>query len=163
MNDVCILATGGTIDKVHDPIAEALAFSGESHIPEILEQCRTKDVAHQVIMFKDSRDINDADREIIFQAVKARPEKSIVVTHGTSTMSMTAQYLKDRVIGKTVVLTGAMRPFSFFESDAGYNLGGAIVAARALPHGIYIVMNGRVFEAGKVSKDEAKGVFVKTD
>ncbi|HRJ12922.1 MAG TPA: asparaginase domain-containing protein, partial [Alphaproteobacteria bacterium] len=115
------------------------------------------------IMFKDSRDINDADREIIFQAVKARPEKSIVVTHGTSTMSMTAQYLKDRVIGKTVVLTGAMRPFSFFESDAGYNLGGAIVAARALPHGIYIVMNGRVFEAGKVSKDEAKGVFVKTD
>lgn len=162
MIDLCIIATGGTIDKVHDPIAEALAFPGTSYIPQILEECRTKDVAHQILMFKDSREMTDTDRELILAAVKARQEKSIVITHGTSTMPVTARYLQEHIKDKTIVLTGAMRPFSFFQSDAGYNLGGAIVAARSLPQGIYIVMNGRVFDADKVKKDEKKGVFVKT-
>lgn len=161
MIDLCIIATGGTIDKVHDPISESLAFADTSYIPQILEECRTQDAAHQILMFKDSRDITDVDREIILSAIQARAEKSIVITHGTSTMSATAEYLRSRIQGKTIVLTGAMRPFSFFQSDAGYNLGGAIIAARSLPEGVYIVMNGRVFKAGEAAKDEQKGIFVK--
>lgn len=161
MTDLCILATGGTIDKVHDPIAETLTFGKISYIPQILEECRTADITHLVLMFKDSRDMTDADREVILSAIQARPEKSIVVTHGTSTMPLTAEYLKDHAKDKTIVLTGAMRPFSFFQSDAGYNLGGAIIAARALPPGVYIVMNGQIFNAGQVAKDEQKGIFVK--
>jgi L-asparaginase len=161
MGDICILATGGTIDKVHDPITERLIFAQHSQVPQILHECRIHNIYHEVLMLKDSLDITESDREKIFAAVMARPERSIVVTHGTSTMSMTAEFLKAQVTGKTVVLTGAMRPFSFFQSDAGFNLGGAIVAAKSLANGIYIVMNGNIFNAGNVIKDPSLGIFTK--
>ena len=159
MKNVCIIATGGTIDKIHDPIAEALVFSGGSHIPEILEEARIHNVNHVVVMLKDSLQMTEEDRALILKAVQARPEKAIVITHGTSTMTVTAAYLKGKVGDRTVVFTGAMRPFSFFKSDAGFNLGSAIGAAQAASPGIYIAMNGRIWPEGTVRKNEAKGMF----
>ncbi len=160
MSGVFILATGGTIDKEHDPIAEALVFSEHSRVPQMLKEFRSEHLAHEVLMLKDSMEMTEEDRAKICAAIQARPETCIVVTHGTSTMPETSEYLRDRIKDKTIVLTGAMRPFSLFQSDAGFNLGGAIVAAQALPHGVYIVMNGRIFDAGHVKKDAAAGVFL---
>lgn len=160
-NDVCILATGGTIDKDHDPVSEQLVFSAHSHIPEMLVQFRAIDIPHDIVMLKDSLEVSLQDRALLKDAILARAEKSVVVTHGTSTMTETAAYLVGKVPGKTVVLTGAMRPFNLFRSDAGFNLGSAISAARLLDPGVYITMNGQIFNPGDVRKDVEKGIFVR--
>ncbi len=162
--DILILITGGTLDKVHDTATEALIFdpSGESHITELLRIGRGHLPRQQVIMMKDSLAMTEDDRAQILDVVKAAPENHIVITHGTGTMAQTARYLEaalDEACKKTIVLTGAMRPFSLGKSDAGFNLGGAIIAAQTLPAGIYAVMNGRVFKAGELRKDVKRGRF----
>ena len=60
---------------------------------------------------------------------------------------------------KTIVLTGAMRPASFKHGDAEFNIGGAVIAAQSLPAGVYIVMNGRVFDPSSVRKNGALNRF----
>ena len=159
--DFRILVTVGTIDKIHDPRVEALVFAkdGASQIPEILLTGRCHFPVVQQVMLKDSLDFVDADRDAIAEAVAAAPERSVVVTHGTGTMGQTARFLEGRVTGKTVVLTGAMRPHSISASDGSFNLGGAVVAAQLLPEGIYGVMNGRVIPAEKLDKNVEAGRF----
>ncbi len=159
MNDIFIFATGGTIDKIHDPVTEELVFDGKTRIPEILKQCRSEQIPHEVLMLKDSLHMGENDRETIKKAVLARHEHSIIISHGTGTMEKTASYLKDHMEDKTVVLTGAMRPFSLFNSDASFNLGSAITAAQLCPPGVYIAMNGQIFKAGNVTKDRETGFF----
>ena len=161
MRDVRIIVTGGTIDKVHDPMTEGLTFAKDhsTHIPEILSIGRCRFPRVERIMLKDSLDFDDADREAIADAVEAAEETAIVVTHGTGTMGESARWLARRIGGKTVVFTGAMRPHSLSFSDGPFNLGGAIIAAQTLPPGVYGVMNGRVFDAGHLNKNTEQGRF----
>jgi len=112
-----------------------------------------------LLMQIDSLDMTATHRAEILNAVMAAPESQIVITHGTGTMALTAQYLNGHVGDKTVVLTGAMRPFSLGQSDANFNLGGAVIAAQTLPSGVYGVMNGRVFPADKLHKNIQTGRF----
>lgn len=161
MKALRIIVTGGTLDKVHDPLSEGLAFSpaGETHLHEILHQARCHFATIDLLMLKDSLDFDSSDREALADRILAVPEQTIVVTHGTSTMGETARFLEKCVSNKTVVLTGAMRPFSLGASDASFNLGSAISAAQLLGNGIWGVMNGRVFEAQKLSKNLVAGRF----
>jgi L-asparaginase len=161
MKCVRIIVTGGTIDKVHDPVSEALSFAKDqsTHIPEILSQGRCHHPTVERILLKDSLDFVEEDRDAIVMAVRAAPETAIVVTHGTGTMGDSARYLAERVGDKTVVFTGAMRPHSLGFSDGSFNLGGAVVAAQTLPDGIYGVMNGRVFKAHELNKNTELGRF----
>ena len=165
MKDLRIVVTGGTIDKVHDPRSEGLAFApdGATHIPEMLRIGRCHFPVVQLLMLKDSLTFDDADRAAIAEAVAAAPEPAIVITHGTGTMGETARFLEAGVngqaAGKTVVLTGAMRPFSLYASDGEFNLGGAVVAAQLLAPGIWGVMNGRVFPAASLDKNVEQGRF----
>lgn len=161
MKDVRIIVTGGTIDKIHDPMTEGLAFAKDqsTQIPEILSFGRCHFPKVERIMLKDSLDFDDSDRDAIANAVNASEETAIVVTHGTGTMGQSARWLAERVFGKTVVFTGAMRPHSLSFSDGPFNLGGAIVAAQTLPAGIYGVMNGRVFGAQHLDKNTEQGRF----
>lgn len=159
--DVLILITGGTLDKVHDTITEGLIFDGhgESQVSDILRIGRCDHPAQRVLMQKDSLEMTDADREAVLQAILEAEQDRIVITHGTGTMELTAQYLDGKTGEKTVVLTGAMRPHSLGKSDAGFNLGGAIIAAQTLDYGVFAAMNGRIFEARHVSKDTELGRF----
>lgn len=160
MKDVRILVTGGTIDKVHDTRTEALGFlEHQSHVPSILAQGRCAFPVVEVLMLKDSLDFDDADREAIGEAITRSPETALVITHGTGTMDVTARFLAEKVKGKTVVLTGAMRPFSLAESDAAFNLGSAVIAAQILTEGVWGVMNGRVFAADSLRKNTELGRF----
>lgn len=153
--------TGGTIDKVHDPRTEGLAFSpdGSTHIPELLRIGRCHFPTVQLLMLKDSLYFDDADREAIAEAVEAASETSIVITHGTGTMGVTARFLGPRADNKTVVLTGAMRPFSLYASDGEFNLGGAVIASQYLGPGVWGVMNGRAFPADELNKNTEQGRF----
>ncbi|KIN60055.1 Asparaginase [Sulfitobacter noctilucae] len=159
--DVRIIVTGGTLDKVHDVQTEGLAFSsdGTTHLPEMLKIGRCYFPAVQLLMLKDSLYFDDADRDAIAAAVAGADEQAIVITHGTGTMGETARFLADHVGEKTVVLTGAMRPFSLSSSDGEFNLGSAIVAAQLLEAGVWGAMNGRVFPATQLNKNVEQGRF----
>lgn len=160
-----ILVTGGTIDKVHDPATEGLGFArdGATHIPEMLRIGRCHFPVVQLLFLKDSLLFDDADRAAIATAVAEAPEAALVITHGTGTMGETARFLggldDTRIKAKTVVLSGAMRPFSLYASDGEFNLGGAVVAAQLLPVGVWGVMNGRVFPAARLDKNVEQGRF----
>lgn len=158
---VRILITGGTLDKVHDTRTEGLGFpaDGTSHIPEMLAVGRCHFPSTQRVLQKDSLDFTDEDRQAILNAAQAAIEQALIITHGTGTMGQTARYLADKVPGKTIVLTGAMRPFSLSSSDGEFNLGAAITAAQILPAGVYGAMNGRIFEAHELNKNVDTGRF----
>ena len=159
--DILILITGGTLDKVHDTITEGLVFTddGESNVSDVLRVGRCHHIATHILMQKDSLDMTETDRAAILKAVLEAQQDHIIITHGTGTMEITAKYLDGKIGDKTVILTGAMRPQSLGKSDAGFNLGGAIIAVQTLDYGVFAVMNGRVFEAAQVHKDTSLGRF----
>jgi L-asparaginase len=161
LENLRIIVTGGTLDKIHDTQTEGLGFApdGTTHLPELLKTARCHFPTVELLMLKDSLYFDDADRDAILQAILRAPETAIVVTHGTGTMGETARFLAPSVAGKTVVLSGAMRPFSLQRSDAEFNIGGAIVAAQVLEPGVWGVMNGRVFAATALNKNTDLGRF----
>jgi L-asparaginase len=112
------------------------------------------------LMRKDSLELTDADRAAIAKAARDAPETRIVITHGTDTMTETAKVLAAEVPGKTIVLTGALSPARFAETDAPFNLGMAFAAAQTVTPGVWIAMSGQVFDGLKVRKDRDAGRFV---
>ncbi len=154
-----ILATGGTFDKRYDPVTGELGF-GESHLASIVERARLAgEVRLQVAMLIDSLEMHDEHRRKVLDACRAAPEKSIVVVHGTDTMVETASVLGKAALDKTIVLTGAMVPFSVDDSDASFNLGAAVAFARSLAQGVWVAMNGVARAWSDVRKNRAAGIF----
>ncbi|MBL8115859.1 MAG: asparaginase [Acidobacteria bacterium] len=154
-----ILITGGTFDKDYDEIGGKLFFQ-DTHIHEMLKlgRCRVP-VEVRTIMMVDSLDMTAQDRELILSNCRQAPERRIVITHGTDTMTETGEVLAAAALDKIIVLTGAMVPYAFGSSDGLFNLGSALSFAQSLPKGVYLAMNGRCFEAGKVRKNRGLGVF----
>lgn len=156
---ILILVTGGTFDKEYDEISGQLFFR-ESHINSLLRLGRSQlDCRVETLMLKDSLEMTGADRELIRQQCMAAPEPWIVVTHGTDTMTVTAALLAASDMPKTIVLTGAMIPCSFGSSDGLFNMGSALSFVQVLPHGVYIAMNGKIFDWDKVRKNRELGRF----
>ncbi len=147
-----ILTTGGTIDKIYYD-AKSDYEVGESVLPALMrESCVTLNYRIVPLMRKDSLELDDTDRAAIRAACVDSGDAPIVITHGTDTMTTTAEALRD-VEGKCIVLTGSLAPARFQETDAIFNIGFALAAAQALAPGVYIAMNGRIFEVGKVIKN----------
>lgn len=156
--NIQIFTTGGTFDKVYYDALSDFQI-GEPMAGELLEEARVSfGYRIQSLLKKDSLDITDEDRSLICAQVAACPTRHILITHGTDTMTRTAEALQN-VTGKVIVLTGAMQPARMRHSDATFNLGLAIGALQTLPDGIYLAMNGQVFEAGKVRKNRDAGRF----
>ncbi len=161
MDAVLVVTTGGTIDKVYFDARSEFEV-GRSLVGELLREAHVH-AAYEIVeaLRKDSLDLTDADRAAIRTAVADAPNNRVVVTHGTDTMTETAEALRD-LSGKTIVLTGALAPARFANTDAAFNIGMAFAAAQTLPPGVYIAMNGQVFDAAKVRKDRATNRFVAT-
>lgn len=154
-----ILTTGGTIDKSYNMSNGELYFT-DSHIPEMLQQARyTGAYELESLMLKDSLEMSESDRVVILDACQSTNYDRIMITHGTDTMVETARYLAKSLEQKTVVLTGAMIPYVFSNSDALFNLGSALSATQVLFPGIYIAMNGQVFKSDNVVKNRQLGIF----
>ena len=60
------------------------------------------------------------------------------------------------------MLTGALTPARFRTTDAVFNVGMAVAAVQTAQPGVYIAMNGQVFEAGAVRKNRAENRFEST-
>lgn len=156
---ILVLTTGGTIDKQYFDVLSAYEIT-DTVVARLLEVARvTHPFRIEELMRKDSLDLDDADRADLAAHVAGTAATRIVITHGTDTMTDTAKLLA-RIAGKTVVLTGALAPARFAESDAAFNLGMAFATAQTAPPGIYITMNGSVFNALAVRKDREHGVFL---
>ncbi len=156
--EIKFITTGGTIDKVYFD-AKSEFDVGEPQIEVILREAQVAvDFRVVQLMRKDSLDMTPEDRQKIFDAVVRDPCERFVITHGTDTMTETAMKLKG-VGGKVIVLTGALTPARFRSSDAIFNIGMAVAAVQTMPPGVYIVMNGRVFEGDRVRKNVAENRF----
>ena len=153
-----ILAVGGTIDKVYfDALSDYKI--GPPAATEILQRVKVNfDYDVRQMVSKDSLDMTDADREEILAAVQAHPANHVIITHGTDTMVATGQVLK-QALGKTIVIMGAMQPAIMKLTDADFNLGVAVAAVQALQEGVYLCMNGRIYDVDKVSKNRAQAQF----
>jgi L-asparaginase len=152
MDELLIVTTGGTIDKVYFDDKSDFQV-GDPQIGRILEELgvafRFSVIA---LLRKDSLHINAEDRELLRAAIAAQPARHVLVTHGTDTMVET-------IPGKTIVLTGALNPARFRGSDAEFNIGTAVGAVQSLPPGVYIAMNGRVWDPARVRKNVAANRF----
>ncbi|MDC0662229.1 asparaginase domain-containing protein [Marinobacter sp. SS21] len=153
-----IFTTGGTIDKQYFDASSEFQIAA-SLVPEMLQQAGIEGGYRLTeLMRKDSLDLDDRDRVCIRDAVVGSEAHRILLTHGTDTMTATAEVLSG-VTGKTIVLVGAMQPARMSRSDAEFNLGFAWAAVQLLPPGVYIAMSGGVFEAGRVRKNRAAQRF----
>ena len=159
MSLIRIFTVGGTIDKIYFD-AKSSYEVGPPNITEVLSGL-SLNLDYEVVslMQKDSLEMTDADRETVRQAVTAAPENEIVITHGTDTMVDTARVLHT-IPNKTVVLTSALSPALFKNSDAMFNIGAALTAAQIKDAGVYIAMNGVIFDYDKVRKDVENNRFV---
>jgi L-asparaginase len=157
-----ILVTGGTFDKEYNELTGELFFR-KTHVPDMLRlgRCRLS-VRVETLMLMDSLQMTSRDRAAIRDRCAASPERRIVITHGTDTMDLTAAVLGKARLPKTVVLTGAMIPYTFGSSDGMFNLGTALAFVQVLAPGVYVAMNGRWFPWDGVHKDRKRGVFEAT-
>ena len=147
-----IITTGGTIDKIYFDQKSKFQV-GESQISEMLEEANvTFDYEVESLLQKDSLELTDEDRGMIYQTVAADECRHIIITHGTDTLLETAKRLQS-IPNKVIVLTGAMQPAKFRFSDAIFNIGYAVAAVQALPAGVYVAMNGRTFAPDKACKN----------
>jgi L-asparaginase len=154
-----IFVTGGTFDKEYNELNGDLYFK-DTHLHEMLRLGRSKlNLEITTLMMIDSLDMREEDRIKIAEACNQSGEERILITHGTDTMPETAMVLSNQVKNKTIVLTGAMVPYKFGSSDGLFNLGSALAFVQALPHGVYVAMNGKIFEANNVKKNKATGEF----
>src|SRR5690554_4531836 len=152
MEELLIVTTGGTIDKVYFDDKSDFQV-GEPQIGQILKEL---DVAFRFraipILRKDSLHISDADRELIRATVAAQPARHVLITHGTDSMVDTARALEG-LADKTIVLTGALNPARYRGSDAEFNIGTAVGAVQSLAAGVHIAMNGRIWDPRSVRKN----------
>ena len=154
-----ILITGGTFDKEYDMINGRLYFN-QTNVDEMLLKGRcTVPRTVETLMMIDSLEMTDRDREKIIKACSETNEDKIVITHGTDTMTVTGEHLAKAHLNKTIVITGAMIPYSFGSSDGFFNLGSAIAFAQSLSAGVYIAMNGTFFQWNEVKKNRQTGFF----
>jgi L-asparaginase len=153
-----VLTTGGTIDKIYYDDKSDYQI-GEPEIGRIL---RTMNVAFdweiRALLRKDSLHLKDSDRELIRQAVMASDDRHFLITHGTDSMVETARALGD-VGDRVIIMTGALNPARFIDSDAVFNIGCAVGAVQVLAPGVWIAMNGRVWDPKKVRKNRDANRF----
>ncbi len=158
---IVFMQTGGTIDKDYPKATGGYAFEiGEPAAKRILQKVSPNfDFEVISVLSKDSQDITEGDREKIHDACKKTEADKIIVTHGTDTMLETAEKLSS-IKDKVVVLTGAMKPEKFVDSDAAFNLGTAVGAINLLSQGVYVAMNGRLYPWNKVKRNRQTGQFI---
>jgi len=156
---IVIVTTGGTIDKAYFDALSTYQI-GEPIVKRVLDAANVTHPYRIVeLLRKDSLELTDEDRQRLKETVAALDSRRIVITHGTDTMTASAVVLR-AIPDKTIVLTGALSPARFSDSDAPFNIGMAFAAAQSLPPGVYVAMNGRVFRGDKVIKDREQRSFV---
>ena len=155
-----VLTCGGTFDKSRfDPDGQFVC--GSAAAVRILADVGAEEIVCEEVMRADSLDMDDDSRRKITEVVATAAAKRIVIVHGTDAMAATARAVAAKNFAKTVVLTGAMRPAAFANTDAGFNLGFALGCAAVLGTGVWVAMHGEIFTAAEAAKDRSRMRFVR--
>ncbi len=149
---ITILTTGGTIDKIYFDQKSSFQV-GDPQIGQVLQEANVVP-AYRVLplLRKDSLELTEEDRQLVRRTIEASEDRRFLITHGTDTMVETARALEG-LVDKVAVLTGSMQPARFRQTDAVFNIGCAFMAVQLLPPGVYIAMNGRVFDPARTRKN----------
>jgi len=158
---IVFIQTGGTIDKDYSHTTKGWAFEfGEPATIRVLEKLNPSFEYEVITAFqKDSLEITEQDRQSLSELIKSRPENKFIITHGTDTMIATAIYLENKTATKLIVITGAMRPERFTNSDAAVNMGCAIATANLKEKGVDIAMHGIVKSPKAIKRDMKTGKY----
>ena len=162
---VTIINTGGTFNKRYNPIKGQLEVPSDSiALDKILASCFNVEYEVINIVSKDSLDMTDVDRQLITDTVKTSKNENIIIIHGTDTVDLTSQFLRNQISDKKIVFTGAMVPMSIDEVEATMNFSQALGFLSAdVKNGIYLAMHGVVVDASKLVKDRSVGQFLIQD
>ena len=154
-----ILNTGGTFNKRYNPLTGELFVPTDNRALEEILQSLVIEIGIQGILYKDSLEMDEADRSLLADTIAKSDEKVIIVVHGTDTMDLSAEAVAKLAYQKTVVFTGAMIPFSVSPIEATANLAMAIGFAIRSCSGVYIVMQGICGQYNYVRKNRECGKF----
>src|SRR5690606_33728082 len=131
LDPIVIITTGGTIDKAYFDALSSYQV-GETVVARLLNIAHVTHPYRIVeLLRKDSLELTDEDRTTLRETIRGEASKRIIVPHGTDTMTDSARALA-AIDDKTIVLTGALAPARFTESDATFKLGMAFAAVQAL-------------------------------
>lgn len=165
-NDLIIINTGGTFNKIYEPLTGQLNVSQNNNtIKEILKKVYKDEAKIKVdgLIYKDSLEINKQDRRNILNYIKTCNETKIILIHGTDTMKKTAKVLSKFINNKIIIFVGAMEPYSIEQVESSATLFMAIGflenSKKDSRDGVFICMNGLIKEHYKIKKNYAKGVF----
>ena len=151
-----VITTGGTIAKVYNE-SEGVLCNDRPVVESILASLRLPDlnIAYHHILSKDSLDLTDADRGLILDTTRRSLADAVIIVHGTDTLDVTGEWLCRELpdLSVPVILTGAMRPFEFRDSDAAQNITEALLACRLVDSGVYVAMHNRILRFPGVAKD----------
>jgi len=162
MPPVLILSTGGTFNKIYDPIRGELVIDPQARALHTIAAKWQADLTISTLIHKDSLQMDDNDRTELIEAVRRASTERIVIVHGTDTMDQSAQALAEAKTGKRIVLTGAMVPFHIDPVEATANLAAAITHAQAdSTPGVYLALHGLFGPHGTIVKDRRAGRFVR--
>ncbi len=161
MQKIFILNTGGTFNKAYNPLNGKLEIPQNSEaVSNILKYQNNLDYDVKGIIYKDSLDLTDKDRDLILNEIKKSDCKRITIIHGTDTMDKTAKFLDEKIKDKMIVITGTMVPFSIKQLEAASNFSIAVgFLLSNFQTGVYISMHGMVELHHKVFKNRKIGVF----
>ncbi len=162
MQKTLIISTGGTFNKVYDPVAGDLVIDKNSHAVEEIASKWLHRFELMNIIGKDSLAMTNQDRLELLSVVTQTEHEKIIIIHGTDTMHITAEYLADVEIEKKIILTGAMVPYSIDPVEATANLSSALGYIQLLKeNGIYTVMNGLFGTYDHIVKERSEGKFIR--
>lgn len=159
-----VIGTGGTIEKVYDPVRENNTFAEIAAIDNILTCSRFNDFDVIRPLTKDSLHMQESDRSVILSAIENSSAQHILIVHGTSTIIETAEFLHDAeavVSGKTIVLTGSLYPAEMRKHETAFNVGFAVAIAAVVEHGVYVAMHGIFGKYNEIYKDPDSGTFMR--
>ena len=161
-NNIHIIKMGGTIefiDPSYDNINKEMMKldpSIDNYLKNLVKPHFIYDI--EIVCEKDSREITQEDLDKLWIAIKSSKQENILITHGTFTMKKTAKFLEELLakesLNKKIIITGAMIPIVGFSiSDASFNLGYSLASFNSITAGVYICMNGGIFNADEVEKN----------
>ena len=163
MKNILVINTGGTFNKIYNPITGELEIDKEGNGLKEIEKLWFNGLKVINIIAKDSLDMTKEDRALIIKTIKKSLKKRIIIVHGTDTIDKSAKVLAEAKLNKKIILTGAMMPYSINSIEATANFCSAYGYITACnKKGVYISMNGKIDNYKRVSKNKEKGYFVET-
>lgn len=162
MSKIKIINTGGTFNKIYDEIKGSLVVPQSNFaVEDIIEKYLRNNLQLDLkgIIYKDSLEMTDEDREMICKEISNFSK--VLIIHGTDTKNQTAKYIHDKFKDeKTVVLTGAMKPYSIEKTEATSNFVQALTFLNETDKkGVFICMHGLNKRHDEIYKNRELGKF----